>query len=401
MTVEPGAMYSAPSRGRWRLLHALCLLLVTHGSLYPWQFAWPAAGLEAAWHGLWSPATLWTGLGDVVGNIVLFIPVGLLMLLDMQAGRLPARLHLPAMLVTGTLFALLLQVIQLAVPERVPQLSDVVWNLLGLVSGAVLAAAWGRRGAPGTPVDTAQRLRWALVSAWLAVEWWPLLPTIDWQHVKDALKPLLLQPNWQAGSFVEAALWVVAAARLLAGTRWAGLWLAMLAVAALGGKLFVAEQVLTLSRVSGVGVGLLVVLVLRRLDRARSALWVVVAALLWLMVDELRPFELADAAGEFHAVPFVSLLIGSMSANALSLLTLGAWLGVVFALAAELGARPAPLAAGLSLWLLLLELLQVWLPGRVADITPALLPWFWVALLYSLGLVPVRLSRRRRRSAAT
>ena len=75
-------------------------------------------------------------------------------------------------------------------------------------------------------------------------------------------------------------------------------------------------------------------------------------------------------------------------------------LKLLLVLAAELGARPAPLAVVLSLWLLLLELLQVWLPGRVADITPALLPWFWVALLHSLSLVPSRVSRRRRHSAA-
>ncbi|MGD9833405.1 MAG: VanZ family protein [Piscinibacter sp.] len=392
---------STPSRGRWRLLHLLCLLLVTHGSLYPWQFAWPRAGFDAAWRELWSTATLWTGLGDVVGNVVLFVPVGLLMLLDLQGTRLPVRLRVPAMLAAGTSFAWVLQVVQIIVPERVPQLSDVVWNALGLLLGAVLAAAWRRRESSGAPADAAQALRWALLSAWLAIEWWPLLPTIDWQHIKDALKPLLLQPTWQVGSFVEAALWVVAAARLLAGTRRAGLWLTLLAGAALAGKLFVVDHALTLSRVSGVGFGLLVVLALRRLDPARSALWVVGAALLWLTVDELRPFEITEVAGEFHAIPFVSLLIGSMGANALSLLELGAWLGVVFVLAAEWRGRPVPLAAALSVWLLLLELLQVWLPGRVADITPALLPWFWVALLYSLGLVPARVSRLRRRSSAT
>jgi VanZ family protein len=395
-------MQSVPTdlhRGRWRLLNWLCLLLVTHGSLYPWQFAWPAAGLGAEWQTFWSPAPLWTGLGDVVGNVALFVPVGLLMLLDLGASRWPARARAPLMLVLGTLFSLLLQIVQIVVPDRDPQLSDVVWNALGLGLGAALMALWRRRPPAGPVPDAARALRLGLVAAWLVIEWWPLLPTIDWQHVKDALKPLLLQPGWRAGSFVEAALWVLAADRLLAGTRRAGWWLLLLAGAVLTGKLFVAEQVLTLSRVAGMGLGLLCAALLRRAERARSALWLVAAMLLWISMDELRPFDLADAAGEFHAVPFVSLLIGSMSANALSLLSMGAWLGVIFVLASELGARLVPLAAGLSLWLLLLEVAQMWLRGRVADITPALLPWFWVALMHSMGLVPRRLSRRRRRSS--
>jgi len=44
-------------------------------------------------------------------------------------------------------------------------------------------------------------------------------------------------------------------------------------------------------------------------------------------------------------------------------------------LAHRQGAPTAALAAALSVWTLGLELLQMTLPGRVADITPALLPW--------------------------
>jgi hypothetical protein len=38
-------------------------------------------------------------------------------------------------------------------------------------------------------------------------------------------------------------------------------------------------------------------------------------------------------------------------------------------------------AVALGLWTLLLEGLQTWLPGRIADITPALLPLLWLLLL--------------------
>jgi len=59
-------------------------------------------------------------------------------------------------------------------------------------------------------------------------------------------------------------------------------------------------------------------------------------------------------------------------------------------LAHERGARAGPLAFALSLWTMLLEALQMLLPGRVADVTPALLPWFWVL---ALPLLPMQSAR--------
>jgi len=103
--------------------------------------------------------------------------------------------------------------------------------------------------------------------------------------------------------------------------------------------------------------------------------------LLWYTVDELKPFELSDSLGPFHWMPFEAMLEGSLSANTLALAWQLFWLGAVVVLAHERGVRAGPLAFALSLWTLLLEALQMLLPGRVADVTPALLPWFWVLAL--------------------
>ena len=66
-----------------------------------------------------------------------------------------------------------------------------------------------------------------------------------------------------------------------------------------------------------------------------------------------------------------------MSANTLALTWQLFWLGIVLTSLHGIGARASALAFALSLWTLLLELLQTLLPGRVADITPTLLPWLW------------------------
>ena len=177
---------------RWLAL--LCAVLVTHGSLYPWRFQWPGS-LAAAWSRLMHQSSWWTGLGDVAGNVVLFVPVGLLGLMLFDASRLGSLQRGLLVLVGGVVFAFALQVAQLFVPARDAALSDVVWNTLGLVLGLLLASVVSRllRGTAFT-----LRLPMALVGLWLALEWWPFVTTIDWQHIKDALKPLLLTPRWSS-----------------------------------------------------------------------------------------------------------------------------------------------------------------------------------------------------------
>ena len=62
----------------WLLV--LCVVAITHGSLYPWTFREPLGGWQRGWHHLWSwwSRPLWTSTGDVVGNVLLFIPHGML-----------------------------------------------------------------------------------------------------------------------------------------------------------------------------------------------------------------------------------------------------------------------------------------------------------------------------------
>ena len=80
-------------------------------------------------------------------------------------------------------------------------------------------------------------------------------------------------------------------------------------------------------------------------------------------------------------MPFAALLEGSLSANTLALTWQLFWLGSAQVLLHSIGARANGLALLLSGWALLLEMLQRLLPGRVADVTPVLLPWMWVLAL--------------------
>ncbi len=219
------------------------------------------------------------------------------------------------------------------------------------------------------------------VVLWLLLEWWPFVPRLDWQHVKDALKPLLLHPQWRTLSALEAALSLGLVGLMLQPLRQRAAWLIVLPLAAAIGALTIEGRVLTLSRSVGWLCGLLLAWQAWRLRPRVAAALGASVALLGFTVDGLRPFQLGESLAEFHWVPFMALLQDSLQANTLALTWQLFWLGAVMVLLHGVSARASAVAFALSLWALALELLQMLLPGRVSDITPALLPWLWCLAL--------------------
>jgi hypothetical protein len=361
--------------------------------------------------------SLWTSLGDVVGNVVLFVPAGMLgwaltaaplgpSAPSRQAGVAPFGAagrglmrrwigwrRTLLVLALGVAFAFVLQVAQLFIPQRAAALSDVLWNALGLFVGMGLVAGGSRIHAPWLGQQSL-RAPLAMVLLWLMLQWWPMVPRLDWQQIKNALKPLLLTPRWSILSALEAALALLVLAALARPLRARAPLLLALVIGGALGKLLMVHQALTLSRVVGWSAGLVGAWLLWRVPPRAAAWAVAAAALAWFTLDELRPFEFADSLGEFHWVPFAALLQGSLVANTWALTWHLYWLGAVMLLADAQGARAAPVAVVLSLWALALELLQMLLRGRTADVTPLLLPWVW---LLALPLVQPESSERASR----
>lgn len=385
-----------------RTLLVACVVLVTHGSLYPWHFEAPASWLDSC-RALFDDAQAWTSIGDVVGNVLLFVPLGALATLASTA-KVPGQIAWPRLvlaMVSGVLFAFVLQVLQIAVPARSAALSDVLWNTVGMALGLAGAAATARFAPHGvlraTSVPPAGL---ALVLLWLCIEWWPFVPTIDWQHIKNAIKPLVRDPTLNPRSLIEATLATAIIAHALRESRARMAWLAALVAAAVVGKLFVGGQAYSASHGGGWAAGMIFGVALWRLDARRAAQVVLWAALAWFTIDELRPYAPSGAASTFSWIPFVASLRGSLLTNSLALCWLFFWFGAAMVAAQALGARLGGLAVALGLWALTLEAAQVWLPGRVADSTPAVLPLLWWWILRALPASPPGMSRDLYRPAA-
>ncbi|HUO86883.1 MAG TPA: VanZ family protein [Thermoanaerobaculia bacterium] len=80
---------------------------------------------------------------DVVGNVLLFVPLGLTFAVastrDGRWGRLAAAT------LSGFLLSLLIEVVQLAMPSRASDVDDVIFNTVGTLAGAAVGVILFRR----------------------------------------------------------------------------------------------------------------------------------------------------------------------------------------------------------------------------------------------------------------
>lgn len=378
------------TRGRGALIATA--VLIAYGSLFPFEFVDPSQ-LGRSLRAMLRNASLWSHGGDVLGNFVLFLPLGVLASLDPVRPCAWQRL-VPTWL-AAMAFAALLQVLQLYVPQREPAVSDVLWNGIGMAVGQWMGLLLGpsREGQGARAGRERDPVALALLVALTLGLWSPLVPTIDWQNVKDALKPLLALrvAEWRlvhaaAAAAMALVLWeaVGSGARSVVDRERLPRWRLVVPVSAwvlgvLAVKPFIAGQAIHASTIVGFGAGLALVSAPRSV-RGRQGV-ALGAALLSLVIHQVLPWQWRPMPAPFHWLPFEAMLEGSMLANAWSLFGLVTMLGFVLWVSRELGAATLPVAMLLSAGLLVTEWLQRWMEGRTPDITAAV-----VALLLTLGL---------------
>ncbi len=136
------------SAARWLgAASILCELLILYGSLMPFDFAadmdvvWQNFG--RAWH-YWPFGDIPYGRRELLINVVLYVPLGLVFAAYWAVGRNSSRL---SAVVKATLLAaattVAVESTQLFLPSREAQITDCVANATGGLIGACLGAAFG------------------------------------------------------------------------------------------------------------------------------------------------------------------------------------------------------------------------------------------------------------------
>jgi VanZ family protein len=357
-----------PSRLQRRLFW-LVLALVVYGSLFPFHYQahTPSA---ADWWQLLRPEARHSG-SDLLGNLLLFMPYGLLLASPMMRSR---RLWA---LLGGAVLAFGLQYLQFWFPDRYPSGTDAVFNLVGMLCGlgaGLIGAPWLQRWQPGDlPRPQFVVVATVLMALWLLYRWFPLVPTLDPQDIKNGLKPLQL---WRETGAVDVlrnlAGWLVflRLSRYSVLQRWGAWWLAALCAAVLAAEPFFMNNAISPANV----IGLALALALYPLLRSGPRTLMVVAGLLALSITvaALQPFSFSWVGG-FLWIPFAGSLGGDPIAAIPPLIEKLYLYGSLVFLVRYLGMSHLVTVVILGGFMLALEAVQQALPGRTPEITDPLL----------------------------
>ena len=406
-----------------RLLSGLCVaywVLLVYASLMPFDLNSSLAEVQARLHRARNefPSILFAhgGRGDIVANVLLYIPLALMMASRLRAGPRGRWLAATAAVGLASLTSLMVETGQLLSAVRNTSIRDWISNtaggLLGGIAGAALGAAWFlrlaravRRGLIGRPA--------AVVAAMLALllaadALFPYVPTIDVSQVKRSLRRSdltlgggLSRHPWHYWAVEVGGVYAVLAA--LTGSamarrnflkRWAkaALASAVLAAGLESLKPFITGRTLNVANVA-VGAGgaaagaVLAFLLAGRLDRRR---WAAVAAGLlgvYIAYLELEPFRFVfalDLAGRKvpHGAEWLPLYYYAMGARIEDVFLFARSIVLAAAMVCAIGlarGRPAEGSKLLSHVLagaaiggamgLALECCQFFLPGRTPSTT--------------------------------
>ena len=125
----------------WRILAALYVIALAWIVLTPAEVAGQATGIVTvfarALQGIGVPFSVGYPLLEFTANIALFVPFGALAVVALPL-RMPSRASMLAVIATGSLASIAIELTQLLVPGRVSALSDVIANTAGTAIGFAL-----------------------------------------------------------------------------------------------------------------------------------------------------------------------------------------------------------------------------------------------------------------------
>lgn len=390
----------APSASPY--LAAAYALLIVYGSLYPFSGWLPAEDVFAFLSGHWPRYII---RSDVITNILVYLPLGLLL-----ARALRYRLRPAGAIFTATLICLLLsfamESLQALLPERVSSRLDLLLNGLGGLGGALLARLTLYPPGPLRKI-AALRREWFLpgramdlglvaLGLWALSQLTPLLLALDTDSLRKGLLPLWTPGFPSPFNWPQLAAYVCAIAGL-------GLFASTLArpeknlslpfiffvSAVLLVKILGMGRYLSLETAIGAAMGMVLAVTLQHGARPIRLAAAGLALVAGFALAELEPalgavFQQPHA---FNWVPFRGQMHNLAGfSEILSLFWPFLALGCLAAFATKPGRRrSAALLGGLLVLALMfvLEWQQQNIPGRHADITDVLLalagwvmPWW-------------------------
>ena len=355
-------------------LFFLVVLLIVHGSLYPWRFHSVPAGpnpLLILLHS-WPPVHVNRFLlRDTSVNVLLYLPLGICGYLWLARSgsrwRAAAVIFLIALILSSGI-----ETLQVYAPGRNSSLLDVLCNVTGAAFGVCAGVALRKRriGTGGGRKISAAPLLLACI--WTGYLLYPFFPAfsrtwllVKWSHLMAAgygswIEVLVSAAEWFAvGRLVQAGAGPEQARRIFP-----------LLLLLIPGKLLLAGRTFTWPEITGAAGAWALWF---KTDRNRTT---AVAAVVFsgiLLLRGLYPFHLSTTPAAFQWVPFAPFLHTNWSFGFPLLLRKAFDYGAAVWLFRAAGVGLAPAGALVAAYLAGVEAIQVFLPGHTPEITDPLL----------------------------
>ena len=373
-----------------RRILAIVVALILYGSLYPWEFHARHYGHNPLWLLLhaWPTVIDRFFLWDIGINITMYAPLGIFGYLAVSA-RAPRWVRILAPFALGLTLSASVEMLQLFDDSRMCSLSDVASNVTGTAMGIAAGALYRVKlqrflAAQGTASLLRPSGALLLLSCWLGYQLFPLFPSWGRTHLFSKLAALRADSAVSpVATLVVFAEWLAVACLLesIRKKRTTGLLTLLLLLVPL--RLIIASRTLAWPDVVGAAAAYAAWLCLPRVWVRRAAPFLLSVA---LILGELSPFtfDAVPAAHAFTWVPFRGLFRTAWLDGFVLLFRKTFWYGSVLWLWRASGRSLAWTTATTAAALVVLERVQVYLPGRTPEITDALLAVLMGALLWLL-----------------
>jgi VanZ family protein len=352
------------------ILAGLMAAIIVYGSLFPFHFqknpgtGGPLSALLSTWR---------TGdsRGDVLANILLYIPLGFFAVRSLR--RLRPAWRIFAATAAGFALSTAMELAQTYEPGRDAAMADIYSNTAGTLFGAIAGIALaGTAGIPILRILSRRPFAVSLIACYLGYRLFPYAPVIDVHKYWHAVKPLFSSPAPPAPDlFRHTMLWLALAALLEAilgirRSRWA---FPLFAGGLLFLRILVLDAELSSAEVLGaVFAALAWAALFSRVPGREIALAALFAAS--VAVDALAPFDFSAAHRRFEWIPFRGFMISSAEMAIRSFFQKAFVYGALLWLMVRAGLGLGAAAVGAA-FVFALRLAQVYLPFRSAEITDA------------------------------
>ena len=359
---------------------SLKLLLVTmaitcvilHGSLYPYDFRVPATPVGPFATLLRSWAIPPSSYGDLVANLLLYVPFGFFGALTLRG----KWVRLFIMILAGLLLSVGIELTQFYDAGRVTNMSDVYLNTSGAALGAIAAVFWETviGFLPATRIAP-EPIPVMLLAAMLGYHLFPYVPTIDLHKYWHALRPLILTPVMDPPAILRyTALWLTSNWLLgkIFGYARSRILVVLFIAFVFMAKVLIEGLVVSFPEALGAAIALALWLVIDG-DKRSAALLVAAVLCAAIVVERLEPFQFEASARAFGWLPFRSFLGGSIAVNTMAFLEKFFRYGSLIWLLADAGFALWVATVCVAIVLFTTSVVELYLPGRSAEITDAMM----------------------------